>query len=254
MKWRKSAAVTERAWLDQLGKQLVSRYSAPQVREILEDYREQFQAGTDRGKSEEEISRALGSPQEAAARLLEESPPHGDLLHNLLWGALLVICLLFFRFFVLMGITRHMSYLCGAIGIPAIAGVLLTLLRGQTRAELERRFPPEAAASPAALFGPPLALAALFEITLQALVVNAGWIADTLNLPYVGLLVQLICFGMAGIGVLLALWWIFRSVTRSIACFPGAVHAFGLGVASIVSLLPFISIEAAAGPREPINR
>ena len=250
MKWRKSAAVTERAWLDQLGKQLVSRYSAPQVREILEDYREQFQAGTDRGKSEEEISRALGSPQEAAARLLEESPPHGDLLHNLLWGALLVICLLFFRFFVLMGITRHMSYLCGAIGIPAIAGVLLTLLRGQSRAELERRFPPEHAASPAALFGPPLALAALFEITLQALVVNAGWIADTLNLPYVGLLVQLICFGMAGIGVLLALWWIFRSVTRSIACFPGAIHAFGLGVASIVSLLPFISIEAAAGPRE----
>lgn len=247
MKLRINAARTEQAWLDQLSKQLVFRYSAPQVREILEDYREQFQAGLARGKSEEEVVRALGSPQEAAARLLEESPPHGGLLHSLLWGALLVICLLFFHFFVLMGITRHMSYLCGIIGIPAIAGVLFALLRGQDRADLERRFPPEGTASPAPLFGLPLALAALFELALQVLVANAVWIADALNLPYTGLLLQLICFGMAGIGALLALWWLFRSVTRSIACFPGAVHAFGLAVASITSLLPFISMEAAAG-------
>lgn len=248
MKLRINAARTERAWLDQLGKQLVSRYSTPQVREILEDYREQFQAGEDRGKSEEEIIRSLGSPQEAAARLLEECPPHGGLLHSLLWGALLVICLLFFHFFVLMGITRHMSYLCGTIGIPAIAGVLFALLRGQDRADLERRFLPEQTASPAPLFGLPLALAALFEIALQVLVANAVWIADALNLPYTGLLVQLICFGMAGVGTLMTLWWIVRSVRRSIACFPGAVHAFGLAVAGITSLLPFISLEAAAGP------
>lgn len=236
-------AITQQAYLDRLGKHLTFYLPAPQILEILSDYRERFQAGQESGKSEADLIKALGSPKEAALSLLEENPPSGLLQHILLWGTLLALCFMFLWSFVVYSFSRLSSYLCGCLFVLMTAVVLFLLLRGSLRATLERHFPPEQRASSPLLLGLPLALAAAFEAVLQYLLYNPAIIPASVS-P--GLAVQLLCFGMAGLMMLLSVWWTIRSITCSIWYFSGAVHALGLSVAGLTSLLPFISMEAAS--------
>lgn len=233
----------ERAYLDRLGKRLVPSLPMPQIREILSDFRERFQAGREQGESDAVLVKALGSPEEAALQLLEENPPSGILRHYLLWGALLVLCLEFFRLFVICAYPDFSALPCGCLFLPLIAGALFALLRGGARAELEEQFPPERTASRRLMFGIPLAAAVLFKVGHQL------WITAVLRNPTgaasidAGPLNQMLCFGLAGVMALLALWWLVLCVKRSIRYFPGAIHALGLAVAGLTTLVPFRSIH-----------
>lgn len=74
--FRKSP-LTRQKWLEDLGRRLVWYFPAAQVKDILTDYQEQFDAGREHDKTDAEIIQALGTPEEAAALLLEEEPPAG---------------------------------------------------------------------------------------------------------------------------------------------------------------------------------
>lgn len=244
-------AATEQSYLDRLGRRLAPCLPVSQIREILADYQERFQAGREQGRSDAGLVRALGAPEEAALRLLEENPPSGVLRHNLLWGALLALCLVFFWTFVLNPYPAFLAWLCGCLFLPMTAGVLFALLRGGARLELEKQFPPERTVSRRVTLGIPLAAAVLFKAGHQI------WIAAILRDPdgmaasavtSVGTLNQLICLGLAGVMTLLALWWLFQCVKRSIGYFPGAVHALGLAVAAVTTLIPFLSTSVDSVP------
>lgn len=242
-------AASQQGYLDRLGKGLVPRLSAPQVQEVLSDYQERFGAGRDQGRSDAELIRALGAPREAAARILEETPPSGLLRYYLSRGALLVLCLEFFRLFVLVPYPEILTWPCGCLFLPMIAGVLFSLLRGGARLELENQFPPERTAPRKALFAIPLAVAVVFKAGHQlwtaAVFRDPAGMVWTILPMRAGELNQLLCIGLALAMALLALWWLVRCVTVSIRYFPGVIHALGLAVAGWTTLTPFLSVQAS---------
>ena len=244
-KWpRPQPAVSRQDYLDKLGKLLLWRLPVLQVREILSDYRERFEAGRELGKTDAELIQALGSPQEAAAQILEETPASGLLRYYLPRGALLALCLVFFWFFVFNPYPEAIALPSGCLFLPMIAGVLFSLLRGGARIELEKQFPPERTVSRKALFGVPLAIAVLFKAGHQLWI--SAILRDPAGMTYaapmsLGVLNQLVCLGLAGIMALLALWWLVRCAARSVRYFPGVIHALGLSVAALTTLLPFLS-------------
>ena len=63
---RQGEPADEAAYLDRLGKCLVGWLPESQVLEVLSDYREQFQAGRERGRTDAEITAAMGAPGDVA--------------------------------------------------------------------------------------------------------------------------------------------------------------------------------------------
>lgn len=71
---RQGEPADEAAYLDRLGKCLVGWLPESQVLEVLSDYREQFQVGRERGRTDAEITAAMGAPGDVARGLLAEEP------------------------------------------------------------------------------------------------------------------------------------------------------------------------------------
>lgn len=227
MKWNMKPAATRQAWLEKLARRLAWTFPEVQAKEILTDFQAQFEAGREHGKSDAEIIDALGTPREAAAQLLEEDPSARieQFRHTLLWAAAAVVCWAF-MWFCLMSIfsAPRMAGFC--ILIPFTSSVLFMLLRGPSKAALERLVPPERPASRVGTFLLPaaamLACTALQEIAIITvmrlhiiLIVDIGPAITTF------LLIFIIAM------LVLAAWFLLRSVTRSIRYFPGVVHALG---------------------------
>lgn len=227
MKWRAKPALTRAAWLGALSRRLAWSFPEPQAKEILTDFQAQFEAGREHGKSDAEIIDALGTPREAVAQLLEEEPAARieQFRHTLLWAAAAVVCWAF-MWFCLMSIfsAARMAGFC--ILIPFTSSVLFMLLRGPSKVALERLVPPEKTASRTVTFLFPaaamLACTALQEIAIITvmrlhiiLIVDIGPTITTF------LLIFIIAM------LVLAAWFLLRSVTRSIRYFPSVVHALG---------------------------
>ena len=142
---------TRQGWLDRLGRRLVWYLPERQVMEILTDYQEQFEAGTERGRTEQEALKAIGHPADAAAELLEEEPTarFARLRTSLTWVGVLALCLAFLWVsMVNAAYTNQLTWVGVYVFIPTAAAAAFMLLRGPARVALERAFPPEGTPSP----------------------------------------------------------------------------------------------------------
>ena len=227
---------TRQAWLESLARRLAWYFPEVQAKDIFADYREQFEAGDARGKSDNEIIEALGTPSEAVKQLMEEDPSaRTDLLrHCLLWGAALVLCWAFSYVSTWASITTFL-WVGIWVFLPVSNAVLFMLMRGSARVSLEQAAAFEKSVSPAAVYcipaGAMLASVAIQEILLlSALRLNVILPENIGNISATFL--ELFALAMG----LLAIWLLFRSATRSILYFPGIVHAGGAAFASLGTL------------------
>ena len=245
-------AHTRQSWLDRLCRGLVWYFPACQVREILSDYQDQFQAGQNWGKSEEEIIGALGTPAEAIAQLLEEEPVARAFRwrKSALWGALLAVCFAFLWVGVLEGGLLPLCSAGSCLFIPAASAALFLLLRGPARVSLEERFPPERRASPLPVFCLPLAAVVLFEAVEQILIAVYAR-PDSPPLPAaenIGLINAYLILAAAAAMALLIAWMLYRIVSVSIRYFPGIPHAAGALGTTFFSYASFHSLSVADTP------
>lgn len=232
-------------WLDGLSKRLVWYFPALQVRDILADFREQWEAGQERGRSQGEMLAALGTPAEAAAQILEQEPSAKffRLRRSALWGALLAACIAFLWISVLGGGLLPLFSAGSCLFLPAASSCLFLLLRGPARMTLEERFPPERRASPLPGFLLPFGVMALYEAVEQIL------IAAPLPSPeYVGVVNTCFILAAAAVMGLLALWLGYRTVAVSVGYFPGIPHAAGALGAAFFSYAQYHSLSAADNP------
>ena len=127
--------LTRQKWLEDLGRRLVWYFPAAQVKEILTDYQEQFDAGREHGKTDAEIIQALGTPEEAAALLLEEEPSArmDRLRQTVLWAAALGLCCAFLWVCVLDSTSLRLLWASVFLGLPLTATALFLLIRGPAR-------------------------------------------------------------------------------------------------------------------------
>lgn len=171
--------VTRQAWLESLARRLAWAFPEEQAKDIFADYREQFEVGQDRGKSDNEIIEALGAPSEAVAQLMEEDPdPRMDLLrHCLLWGAVLVLCWAFVwvTFWTDMASPLWVG-IC--VFLPLSNAALFMLVRGPGRVTLERIVTPEKQVSPVRIFLVPLVLMSVCFVGQEILMIRFGWYFD----------------------------------------------------------------------------
>ena len=120
-------------FLDKLSGALGSM-SAAQKKEILADYREHFEVGLTDGKSEADISRALGDPKQIgrmyqadyAVERAKSSMGFQNVLRMLgavvryqLLGGLIMVCL------YLIGVPLLLSLFVAAVGVLAVAAAVL---------------------------------------------------------------------------------------------------------------------------------
>lgn len=239
---------TPGGWLDGLGKRLVWYFPALQVRDILEDFGEQWEAGRERGRDAGEILEALGTPAEAAVQILEQEPAakFSRLRQSALWGALLAVCLAFLWVSVLSlggGLLLPLCSLCSCLFLPAAASALFLLLRGPARVTLEERFPPQRRASPLPGFLIPFGLVVFFEAVEQILIA-----APSLFPEHVGVVNTYFILAVAAALGLLALWLGYRTVSVSVGCFPGIPHAVGALGTAFFSYAQCHSLSAAESP------
>lgn len=230
MIFKNKPAATRQDWLDQLGKRLVWYFPVLQVREILSDYREQFEAGQDRGRTEAELIDAMGTPEEVLSQLLEEEPTAkmNWLRTNGVWGAALALCLA--ALWVSFSFGYSLLLLAGlCIFLAAFGAVLFQLLRGPARVRLEQDFPPEQTASPVPVYCLPFLLTLAFEVTEQILCALslAGWLPAYIGGILIAELNTLFILAAEASLALLTVWLLSRSVTRSIRYFPGVIHTVG---------------------------
>lgn len=244
--------LTQRSWLDRLCKRLIWYFPVCQVREILADFRDQFQTGRDRGKPDGEIIEALGTPAEAAAQLLEEEPAARAFRwrQSALWGALLAFCFAFLWVSAQGGGLLPLYSAGSCLFIPAAASALFLLLRGPARVSLEGWLPLEKRVSPLPGFCLPLAAVVLFEAVEQLLLAVCAS-PNPLSFPVpeeLGLintyLIMVVAAGMA----LLAAWLLYRSVSVSIGSFPGIPHAVGALGSTFFSYAMFHSLSVEDNP------
>ena len=222
---------TRRDWLDRLGRRLVWYLPERQVREILTDYREQFETGLERGRPEAELLEAMGSPVDAAAELLEGEPTarFARLRTSLTWGIVLALCLAFLWVSMMnASYVNQVTWLGAYAFIPLAAAVAFLLLRGPARVGLEGDFPPERTASPVLVYYVPFVLTAVFEAVEQILVLLAenGKLPQMTDIPIGELNTWLILFLELILSGLLV-WLAVRSATASIRYFPGVIHTVG---------------------------
>lgn len=230
-------SATRQAWLENLARRLAWNFPEVQAKDIFADYREQFDVGKERGKSDGEIIEALGTPSEAVAQLMEEDPSaRMDLLrHCLLWGAALALCWAFAWVTFGGDLTVFLWVVVGMyVFLPASNAALFMLVRGPARVALEHTASFEESVSPAAVYcipaGAMLAAVAIQEILLLS-ALRLKVISPEIG-PIIDISLQLLALAMA----LLSVWLLFRSITRSILYFPGIVHAGGAAFASLAML------------------
>lgn len=240
MKWQKKPAQTKQAWLDELGRRLVWYFPAGQVKDILSDYREQFDAGHDHCKTESEIIQGLGTPAEAAALLVEEEPSTklGCLRHSILWGAALAVCC-FFLWVCLSTASYGLFWIGVVFFIPVAASMLFWLVRGPARVALAQYIPSEKRASPALVYCLPaaLTLVCLAERVLLWLYSNhivsqheANQISEDAFEQAASVIRNGNVFFLIGfllLLVVLLVWMVFLCIKASIGYFPGVIHIFG---------------------------
>lgn len=228
-------ALTRQAWLHELGRRLAWSFSGDQVRDILSDYQEQFDAGNAHGKPEAEIIQALGTPAEAAALLLEEEPAArtSRLRQNVLWGAALAVCFAFL-WLCLHTVNFGLFWIGTSLFIPLAASVLFMLLRGPCRMVLDqqhisRTLPYYLPAG--------LALVGLLEKLLLpqcSMYLYRQYSASQISDETFQQASRVLRYGNAlfwlmlmVVTALLAVWLLVRSVKNSIRYFPGVIHSAG---------------------------
>lgn len=222
---------TRQAWLESLARHLAWAFPEVQAKDIFVDYREQFEVGKDRGKSDDEIIEALGAPAEVVKQLMEEDPSaRMDLLrHCLLWGAALALCWAF-AWVTQWGTVIAIFGVGIWVFLPLSNSVLFTLVQGPARVALEKAAGFEKSASPAAVYCIPAA-AMLVAVALQEILLLSVLRLNVIPPDNIGSIIvtslDLFALAMA----LLAAWLLLRSVTRSILYFPGIVHAGGAAFA-----------------------
>lgn len=246
MKWRAKPALTRQAWLEKLARRLAWSFPEPQAKEILTDLQAQFEAGREHGKSDAEIIDALGTPREAAAQLLEEEPAARteQLRHTLLWLAAAAVCWGFgwlclysyFNFFLMVGFCAF---------VPMTASALFMLLRGPARIALERLVPPEKTASRTVTFLLPAA-AMLACTTLQEIAIITVMRLHIILIINIGPAITTFLLIFIIAMLMLAAWFLLRSVTRSIRYFPGVVHALGGAAGSALFMTRYYTAMDAA--------
>lgn len=253
--FRKSP-LTRQKWLEDLGRRLVWYFPAAQVKEILTDYQEQFDAGREHDKTDAEIIQALGTPEEAAALLLEEEPPArmDGLRQTVLWGAVLGLCCAFLWVCVMDSTSLGLLWASVFLGVPLTATALFLLIRGPARTVVDGL---HGGVSPAAVWVVPAALtlaiavekAVLYIVSIQVSSKLSGKELDRISrsLRYGN---GLFWMGIMLVLALLALWLLYRSASASIQYFPGVIHTFG-AIESVFSYwvyFNFIYIESEVNP------
>ena len=238
MAWKTKPAQTRTAWLDELGRRLVWFFPASQVKDILSDYQEQFDAGHDHCKTEPEIIQGLGTPAEAAALLLEEEPSTklNCLRHNVLWGAALAVCCFFF--WLCLSTTSYGLFWIGtAFFIPGTASVLFWLVRGPARVMLD--LSAEKRASPVLVYYVPAALALVCVAERLILSQYSNHIVSQHQsnqiseeafqqaAEAIGIGNTLFLMGFLLLLALLLAWVLFLCVKASVRYFSGVIHTFG---------------------------
>ena len=232
MRTKTKPALTRQAWLDRVGKHLVWYFPTLQVREILSDFREQLRAGQERGRSDEALLEAIGTPAEVAAQLLEQEPAAKffRLRQSALWGALLAVCFAFLWVGVLGRVLLPLYSAGACLFIPAAAAALFLLLRGPARVSLEGQFPPERGISPILGFWLPLGTV-IFGEAVEHILIFVYARPNPPPFPFgeesLGVVNAYFILAVALAMALLTAWLLYRSVSVSIRYFPGIPHAVG---------------------------
>ncbi len=244
MKWRAKPTLTRQAWLEKLARRLMWTFPVAQVKDILADYQEQFDAGRSHGRTEAEMIQALGTPEEASALLLEEEPSArmDSLRQTVLWGAALSLCCSGLWLGLLRSII-HAASLLFFLFLPLTVSALFLLLRGPARVTLEERFSPERTVSPVGAYYVPATLIVVYEGVEQLLLVlgRAGLLPDHIG-PFV--MAEINTYFLIAVELVLIallLWLLVRSLTVSIRYFPGVIHTFGAGSSLFFTYTFFIS-------------
>ena len=229
MEWKAKPAKTRQAWLDELGRRLVWFFPADQVKDIMSDYREQFDAGHDHCRTETEIIQGLGTPAEAAALLLEEEPSaRGNCLrHSVTWGAVMAVCLLF------LWLSMHFVGMLAAL--PLSFSALFLLLRGPARVELEE----QKSVSPILTYCVPFVLMLFFEAVEQIMVALGERLPVSIAGMSIGEANTWFVLYLELVVAALAAWLLYRTLTASVRYFPGVVHTIGAGASIFFTYVCF---------------
>lgn len=227
------ASLTRRGWLHRLGQRLLAWFPAGQALEVLEDYREQFDLGAERGRSDAELIFHIGRPETVVRDLIREAP--GARLYrrrSLRWALPLAagVWLLLQVFRTYTGsntghLYRWYTPQIAALALPLAAVPLFALVHGRGRSLLEARFPAER--------GPTL-WPVLLPLTATALTAGGGayLIRRADDFPallklFTGLSVaDLVALSVLLLAVVLV-WTLSRCFSGSIRYFPAALHAAG---------------------------
>lgn len=254
MKQLTKPAPTRQAWLDALGRRLVWSFPVAQVREILSDYQEQFDAGQEHGRTDAEIIQSLGTPAEAAMGLLEEEPSAkmAGLRQTGLWAAALALCC----GFLWINLSVYAFQVGAVLFLPLASSVLFLLLRGGARVELERRFPNGRTVSPVLGYYVPFGLVLVFEAAEQILQLlsRIGRLPEQVGPYFVGEVNTIFILALEAVLVALLAVSLWRSTAVSIRYFPGVIHIFGAGSAAFFVYLYHMTafLEAPWSPQEAL--
>lgn len=226
-------SLTRQKWLEGLGRRLVWYFPAAQVKEILSDYQEQFDAGREHGKTDAEIIQALGTPEEAAALLLDEEPSArmSGLRQTGLWGAALGLCCAFLWMCLMNSISLGLLWTGVFLGLPLTVSALFLLIRGPARAAVGGL---HEGVSVVAVWAVPAALTLAIAVEKAVLYIVSIQVFSKLPEEELDRIARSLRYGnglfWAGIMLvlaLLALWLLYRSASASIQYFPGVIHTFG---------------------------
>ena len=251
---RQGEPADEAAYLDRLGKCLVGWLPESQVLEVLSDYREQFQAGRERGRTDAEITAAMGAPGDVARGLLAEEPSAktAGLRQTGLWAAALALCC----GFLWINLSAYAFQYGAVLFLPLASSVLFLLLRGGARVELERRFPNGRTVSPALGYYVPFGLVLVFEAAEEILhlLSRIGRLPEQVGPYFVGEVNMIFILALEAVLVVLLAVSLWRSTAVSIRCFPGVIHIFGAGSAAffvyLYHMTPFL--EDPWSPQEAL--
>lgn len=253
---RRGEPADEAAYLDRLGKCLVGWLPESQVLEVLSDYREQFQVGRERGRTEAEMTAAMGAPGDAARGLLAEEPSTkmAGLRQTGLWAAALALCC----GFLWINLSVYAFQVGAVLFLPLASSVLFLLLRGGARVELERRFPNGRTVSPVLGYYVPFGLVLVFEAAEQILYLLSwsGRLPEQVGPYFVGEVNMLFLLVLEAVLVVLLAVSLWRSTAVSIRYFPGVIHIFGAGSAAFFVYLYYMTpfLEAPWSPQEALAR
>lgn len=251
---RQGEPADEAAYLDRLGKCLVGWLPESQVLEVLSDYREQFQVGRERGRTDAEITAAMGAPGDVARGLLAEEPSAktAGLRQTGLWAAALALCC----GFLWINLSAYAFQYGAVLFLPLASSVLFLLLRGGARVELERRFPNGRTVSPALGYYVPFGLVLVFEAAEEILhlLSRIGRLPEQVGPYFVGEVNMIFILALEAVLVVLLAVSLWRSTAVSIRCFPGVIHIFGAGSAAffvyLYHMTPFL--EDPWSPQEAL--